>query len=32
VLDADQTQAEDVLDTTATWFSQKLAPHAHHGH
>jgi dienelactone hydrolase len=32
VLDADQTQAEDVLDTTATWFSQKLARRAHHGH
>lgn len=32
VLDADQTQAEDVLNTTATWFSQKLAPDSHHGH
>ena len=32
VLDADQTQAEDVMNTTATWFSQKLAPRVHHGH
>jgi dienelactone hydrolase len=32
VLDADQTQAEDVLNTTAVWFSQKLAPSVHHGH
>jgi uncharacterized protein len=32
VLDADQTQAEDVLNTTARWFSQKLAPGRHHGH
>ena len=32
VLDADQTQAEDVLNTTARWFSQKLAPGLHHGH
>lgn len=32
VLDADQTQAEDVLTTTARWFSQKLAPGLHHGH
>lgn len=32
VLDADQTQAEDVMNTTAAWFSQKLAPRVHHGH
>ena len=32
VLDADQTQAEDVMNTTARWFSQKLAPGRHHGH
>jgi uncharacterized protein len=32
VLDADQTQAEDVLNTTAAWFSHNLAPQLHHGH
>jgi dienelactone hydrolase len=32
VLEADQTQAEDVMDTTANWFSQKLAPDVHNGH
>jgi uncharacterized protein len=32
VLDADQTQAEDVMNTTARWFAQKLAPGLHHGH
>lgn len=32
VLDADQTQAEDVMNTTATWFSQNLAPSVRHGH
>jgi uncharacterized protein len=32
VLDADQTQAEDVMNTTAAWFSQKLAPDLHNGH
>jgi dienelactone hydrolase len=32
VLDADQTQAEDVMNTTAGWFSQKLAPAVHNGH
>ena len=32
VLDADQTQAEDVMNTTAAWFSQKLAPGVHNGH
>jgi dienelactone hydrolase len=32
VLDDDQTQAEDVLDTTATWFAAKLAPQTHNGH
>jgi dienelactone hydrolase len=32
VLDADQTQAEDVLNTTAAWFARNLAPDARHGH
>jgi dienelactone hydrolase len=32
VLDPDQTQAEDVMNTTANWFSQKLAPDVHNGH
>jgi uncharacterized protein len=32
VLDPDQTQAEDVLNTTAAWFSRNLAPDVHHGH
>jgi dienelactone hydrolase len=32
VLDADQTQAEDVMNTTAAWFAQKLAPDVHNGH
>jgi hypothetical protein len=32
VLGADQTQAEDVLDTTATWFAENLAPDVHNGH
>ena len=32
VLDPDQTQAEDVMNTTAAWFSQKLAPDVHNGH
>jgi uncharacterized protein len=32
VLDADQTQAEDVMNTTAAWFSQKLVPAVHNRH
>ena len=32
VLDADQTQAEDVMDTTAGWFAAKLAPQVKNGH
>jgi uncharacterized protein len=32
VLTDDQTQAEDVLATTANWFAAKLAPHIHNGH
>jgi uncharacterized protein len=32
VLDADQTQAEDAMNATAAWFSQKLAPGVHNGH
>jgi hypothetical protein len=32
VLTDDQTQAEDVLDTTANWFATKLAPQVRNGH
>lgn len=32
VLDADQTQAEEAMDTTAEWFAQKLAPEVRNGH
>jgi dienelactone hydrolase len=32
VLSDDQTQAEDVMNTTASWFAEKLAPEIHNGH
>jgi uncharacterized protein len=32
VLTDDQTQAEDVLSTTANWFAAELAPQIHNGH
>ena len=32
VLTDDQTQAEDVITTTASWFASNLAPQIHNGH
>jgi hypothetical protein len=32
VLDADQSQAEDAMNTTAAWFAENLAPNVRNGH